>query len=91
MAIPKYAVIRSKKSIDRLLNARNFLTLEKRKEGFISQKDVDEINKGLMQKKLAISKGQGDRPHTEISNDINSLPATLCRTKKALHLSLYML
>jgi|TARA_R110000796_G_scaffold229100_1_gene346337 hypothetical protein len=57
MAIPKYAVIRSKKSIDRLLNARNFLTLEKRKEGFISQKDVDEINKGLMQKKLAISKG----------------------------------
>jgi len=57
MEIPKYAVIRSKKSIDRLLNARNFLTLEKRKEGFISQKDVDDINEMLRAKKLAISKG----------------------------------
>ena len=57
MAIPKYAVIRSKKSIDRLLNARNFLTLEKRKEGFISHKDVDDINEMLRAKKLAISKG----------------------------------
>lgn len=52
----KYQIIRSKKAISYLLNRRNFVTLEKRDNGFISQKDVDDINKGLMQKKLAKTK-----------------------------------
>lgn len=55
----KYQIIRSKKAISYLLNRRNFVTLEKRDNGFISQKDVDDINEMLRTKKLAKTKAQG--------------------------------